>query len=186
MPLHDPRNMLPPPPLGRRPEGLLDVLGIKSGGRYPQHLLQDLQPQIDLTQLYFDPRAEYLKGGNGTVSAVANLVAGTTITVPASEDWLILSAEIASDGQVNPTITLLQFGITADPGSGVWAQNGSVYPLLYTGRRWVTNDVIGDVWEPYPARFVPAGTIMGLYCLAYAGTGGETVFWRLRYVRLPR
>lgn len=79
------------PPLTARPEGLLDSLGIQSGGRYPQHLATDLIPTYELGAWYREFTQLFT-----TVSIPATPYAIATATdydagiqVPAGELWIV-------------------------------------------------------------------------------------------------
>jgi len=183
--LHDDRSPLPPPPLGARPEGLLDILGIKTGGRYPQHLHEVLQPGLDLTGVYLAQAATSVLSSGGTCSGTG-LVATDAIIVPSTENWLVLYGEIASDGAVTAGITALRFALTANIGGATWNQASATSPILFVGKDWAPPDVIADSWEPLTPRFIPAGSRLQTLCTRYAGAGSETIRHRLQYVRLPR
>lgn len=185
MPLHDGGSPLPPPPLGARPEGLLDVLGIKTGGRYPQHLVTDLLPMLDLTQLYLQQGASYALSSGGTLSGVG-LINTDVIITPDNENWLLLAGEISSDSAVTATITALRVGLTMGLGGATYNQLTSPVPLLYCGKDWVTNDLVTDAWQFSVPVLVLPGTRLQSFCSRYAGSGTETMRFRLRYVRLPR
>lgn len=79
------------PPLTARPEGLLSSLGIQSGGKYPQHLLSDLQPTYDLGFWYREYNQIF-----STVAIPSTPYACTTATdydlgiqVPDGELWVV-------------------------------------------------------------------------------------------------
>jgi hypothetical protein len=58
-----------PPPINRQPLGLLGLLGIKNGGRYPQHISETLLPTFDLERLYYS---------GASITAGASLVLNAT------------------------------------------------------------------------------------------------------------
>lgn len=79
-----------PPPLTARPEGLLASLGIQSGGRYPQHLLPDLQPTYELGPWYREYNGTFRSGN--VAFATSPPVQGETVdlfTVPDGEIWIL-------------------------------------------------------------------------------------------------
>lgn len=93
-----------PQPLNRIPVGLLDLFGIKSMGQYPQSLLNQLQPVIDLLPWYTQAQAtnvqlsraplvgNAISGGRytWTASTIAVLPATTgEIRVPDNEIWYV-------------------------------------------------------------------------------------------------
>lgn len=168
---------LPPPPLGARPEGLLDILGVKSGGRFPQHLADNwLQPQIDLTDWYLDQRAVTVTG-----SLVASSIAATTVvaTVPAQQNWLLRACSLLSSSSISGTVTRL--GVTlhyTDP-------NNSPIQVLLNSGIWVGGDYLSaGLVLPRPIILGPNSRVTAL-CTAYAGTAGGTITAALRYVPLP-
>lgn len=82
--------LLPPPPINTLPLGLLDVLGIRSGGEYPRFLTQQLDAGIDLLRLYLAAREESFVPAAFTVAATGfQPIAG--LTVPSGEYWWIHS-----------------------------------------------------------------------------------------------
>lgn len=88
-----------PPPLTSRPEGLLSSLGIQSGGRYPQHLAEDLVPVYELGAWYREFNQLFT-----TVSIPATPYAISTATdydcgiqVPAGEIWIVNRGTISMD-----------------------------------------------------------------------------------------
>jgi len=78
------------PPLTTRPEGLLSSLGIQSGGRYPQHLAEELLPTYDLGQWYREYNQQFTIA---TQTPGAGLARGTFsdtgIQVPDGEMWIV-------------------------------------------------------------------------------------------------
>lgn len=85
--------------INRLPRGLLDFLGIRSGGRYPQQLSEQLLPMMDLGSWYKSANVFQLQCVGET--AVANTNAGlftfitptpafATFTVPQDEVWIVL------------------------------------------------------------------------------------------------
>lgn len=96
-------------PLNLLPLGLLDFFGIKSGGRYPQHLLAELQPGIDLYQHYLALAATTqlfttagvagaINPGNLAIATAPGLpstvLVGGAIVQPAGEVWAITDARV--------------------------------------------------------------------------------------------
>lgn len=90
---------LPPPPINRHPNGLLDFFGIKNGGRNPQYLLPSLSPTIDLLQHYAQANAintAYVYAPAASVGGgfLAGLDGVTDVVVPPTEMWLIAAMEM--------------------------------------------------------------------------------------------
>lgn len=71
------------------PEGLLDVLGVKSQGRYPDTLDGSVQLILDPFDLYAIPRLEYANEAGGPLSLVGTASTFCALTVPAGEIWWV-------------------------------------------------------------------------------------------------
>lgn len=87
-----------PPPLTARPEGLLAALGIQSGGRYPQHLVDQLLPVYELGSWYREYNQTFR---SATVNLTGTGVSGITdvgLAVPAGEIWVINRLGMLLDG----------------------------------------------------------------------------------------
>lgn len=78
-----------PPPLTTRPEGLLDSLGIQSGGRYPQHLNPDLQPTYELGAWYREYNQTFRSQTVAPGLTPAGSYVDTGIVVPDGEIWIV-------------------------------------------------------------------------------------------------
>jgi hypothetical protein len=81
-------DRLPPSPINTLPIGLLDLLGIKSGGEYPRDLSQQLGSSIELLDFYLNARAENLSSGGFTVAATGFQTVAA-FAVPANELWWV-------------------------------------------------------------------------------------------------
>lgn len=95
---------LGPPPINALPIGLLDLFGIKSGGKYPQHFVEALAPTFELQQWYLEAQVDtytFSLQNLFAASASANLIAITATTpalpivggqlvVPNNELWIVL------------------------------------------------------------------------------------------------
>lgn len=75
--------------LNRHPVGILDFLGIKNGGMYPQELGTVLAPTWDLRRFYLDNGATHVR----TTGNLTNADRGTTLSigfaVPVGEMWYV-------------------------------------------------------------------------------------------------
>lgn len=91
-----------PPPLNVQPIGLLNFLGIKSGGRYPMTLDGTLLPTLELFEHYVAANSEeYFAtpaafgttaagGVEFTSTGPSDIIAGAgALTVPTSEYWYV-------------------------------------------------------------------------------------------------
>lgn len=89
---------LGPPPINLIPRGLLNWLGIKSGGRNPTHLTEDLLANIDLTDLYSAGNRWISREDTVTVNAVGPAVGSTgALMCPVTELWLLYHASVRTD-----------------------------------------------------------------------------------------
>lgn len=89
-----------PPPLTARPEGLLASLGIQSGGRYPQHLVDQLLPTYDLGSWYREYNQTFR---SATVNMAGTGVSGildTGLSVADGEIWVVNRLGMLLDGAV--------------------------------------------------------------------------------------
>lgn len=85
--------------INRIPGGLLDLLGIRSGGRTPQQLTEQLLPQLMMNELYFMDAMREVAVSVTTITVSTNsqyldlLTAGPSlgspVIVPSNEIWLI-------------------------------------------------------------------------------------------------
>lgn len=69
------------------PEGLLDLLGIKSGGRYPSGMSDEVVSVLPTWELYLAQRKVQIIESGLTLTGVASTV--TAQVVPANEIWYV-------------------------------------------------------------------------------------------------
>lgn len=172
-----PAGMLPPPPLGTRPEGLLALLGIQAGGRYPQHLGEDFVPVADLIQWYLEQEATYVSAQLTIASAASIQAIGT---VPATEQWLLRDVSMTSTSTLPGGVTEAGAAILVlDPATVVRG-------CLISERGWVggRNVAIGATCTPF--RIIPPGWSFRAIALSWAGVGSPLIDCTIRYVPLPR
>lgn len=101
-------GVLPPPPINTLPTGLLDFFQIKNGGEYPQTLLPQLQPVIDLydhykavrqLELFMSPLRTIVANSSAQdvplypLSPVNPGDTGAATTVPSGQLWLVTHAQ---------------------------------------------------------------------------------------------
>lgn len=110
------------PPLTARPEGLLSVLGIQSGGRYPQYLLDQLQPTVDLARWYLEYNGTFRTATLNAAGFGVSGIVDTGLAVPDGELWIVNRASVTLDGVT-------------------WAAGGTA--LKYTGYLIRTNNANG-------------------------------------------
>lgn len=163
-----------PPPLTTQPEGLLDLLGLQTNGRYPQHLNSEtLQPTIDLLRWYLEDKANFKTGQINYTGTPPTFVGDANLTVPAGEAWIPLQFNVWSTAALATTVTH-QLGRTNSSGGS--------FVALSDPTTWTTGQVAAYMMDPahygiYLRPSVQLG-IMGLQ-------GSTTQFnYTLRYVRL--
>lgn len=187
-------NGVPPPPVNRIPNGLLDFLGIKSGGRNPDALSSGLAATLDLLQWYAYTASEDFQvvrttgiaaGGatrfNWEQSIPAGLIVAATLPVPQDQIWIVLEYEVlwqfnAIAGEVfdgAPSYELSAGGSIIPPNT-LFGFTSSIAALQQGGAR----DQQGAVWARPGTllQFRTAGT--------QTATTINSVQGRLRIVRL--
>lgn len=168
---------LGPPPLGVRPEGLLDLLSIKSGGRFPQHLADTwLQPGIELADWYLEQEAIFATATLTWTAAGTQQVVGT---VPAQEQWLLRSCSMWSQSAIAAGVTRIQAAMFYTD-----ANNTPLQVLLTTPVQAGPDYLNAGVIFPRPI-IVPPGTRITAQTTAYAGAAGGAFTCAVRYCRLP-
>jgi len=83
------------PPLTSRPEGLLDLLGIQSGGRYPQTLSPVLAPTFELGPWYSEYNQTFRTSNFDPNALGVGLYFDTGLQVPDGELWIVNRVAIA-------------------------------------------------------------------------------------------
>jgi hypothetical protein len=83
------KNVLGPPQIQVLPQGLLGFLGIKNGGQFPQTLLPDLAPTLDLLEIYLQTDHEVIFSGPVSILAPGYIFINP-FTVPQNEYWAII------------------------------------------------------------------------------------------------
>lgn len=176
-------------PINRIPRGLLDFLGIRSGGRNPQQLTEQLVPTFDLRDWYLESQTIEVNGNLAGFAATANAgFLSTTTTfpqnlgacvVPSNEAWLLragsayrwefsLNAGQNHFGQLVIRNTTSQAFRYAPFNYGGYSQSDAAY---VRGGQTVT---LSDVWlHPgeqiqvlFDGALVPAGAIINRVCLS--------------------
>ena len=153
---------LTPAVISKLPLGLLGFFGIKNGGQYPQSIVPDIQPVLDLAdQLAANYRELVFVApiaALGFVTANLNGSAATPGAVPAGELWFVQAASVfaftgvgdsftgtlevrnsttglasAWHRALSNTITLAASTTQLHPGiSGVWLSPGDTIGFWYS------------------------------------------------------
>jgi len=110
------RSPLGPAPITERPQGLLELLGLKNGGQYPQHMSELLAPTFDLGSWYRQWQKEVRAPADVTFT---NL--GTSFlldTVPAGEVWFVHEVNVRSTAAVSNLVTQLGIEVWTSDSTG--------------------------------------------------------------------
>lgn len=170
-------SQMPPPPLGARPEGLLALLGIQAGGRFPQHLTEELLPTAELLQWYLEQETQEV---NATLALTGLGSIQTVATVPNDQQWILRDCSMWCASNIPGTITGASVAMQVlKPGtiiSGILA----VLPSMVGGRSYSTLQLL----TPY--RILFPGESVRLFGDFWAGTGTANIVGSLRYVPLQR
>lgn len=103
----------------RLPAGLLDLLGMQSTGDTPHYIAGEVQPVLDLTDLYLTDRLTGANGNTAQVSAVGLLT--TTVGPSPGEMWLTYGVTGSSGNLAATTGYTANLGINR-PSSGGFTQ----------------------------------------------------------------
>lgn len=76
-----------PRPVQALPEGLLDVLGVKNAGRYPDELAGSIVGTLDLAELFNMQRYQLVVESALSLTGVGSTL--TALTVPTNEIWWV-------------------------------------------------------------------------------------------------
>lgn len=149
-----------PPPINRLPLGLLSLLGIKNGGRYPQSLGQQLAPCFELLGWYLQSNSQSLSL-NGNVTAVG--FNANWWTVPVGQTWAVLSTVVNSAAALGAGVTV---GFT-----GAWIRSALQVlpsPLTQVSPSYTVGAVAVAMSNPAGAcvTLVPPGGVIGVYAHA--------------------
>lgn len=112
-----PQGELPPPWIQTPPAGWLGYLGIKSGGRQPGHVTQDLVSTLDMDRFYRAGVRTKLFGPGPGVPMVFN-GQSVFVTVPTGKIWLCEDWTVNSGAWGAVAATVLVAFLT-DPSGGI-------------------------------------------------------------------
>lgn len=123
------------------PEGLLDLLGLKTLGKNPQQLEDDVQSIVDIGPLYQARSVEHF-GANPTFNTPGTIA---QVTVPVGEVWI----PISMSGEVNVPATNERATIALEMDGFVEASestNATVHLLAESGDRQQQTGVAGEFY----------------------------------------
>lgn len=160
-----------PPPINAQPLGILGFLGIKNGGRFPQHFGDNLQPVWDLSQLYLDCRAIYTDDA-GTIAADGEV---RVFTVPDGEIWYVSEYTVyltTGAGDTLDSLSLTRFA------------SGPIQWLSISDGVPVAASIDSTILHMDRPRILQSGEGLGFE--AYGGAFTGTMDWQagIRYTRL--
>lgn len=173
-------------PLNRLAFGLLDFFGIKNQGRYTQHLLEDLQPVLDLDRLYKASAETLLRGQlAGIATGVAQFIVTSPVDmiVPDDQVWHVhsFSAQVtqgAAADVVNLSLSTRQeMGSYSTMGEAI----GPNMEITASGINQVNS--FGWDWSGQGRYFGPR-TRFGLQGRVFSAGGNAAVTLQLRYTPL--
>lgn len=175
-----PVSPLGPAPVTERPQGLLDLLGIKNGGQYPQHLASDwLLPIFDLGNWYQQWQQELQVFPTTALGNIASLQ--TVTTVPTGELWLVHDLALRSSAAIAATMTAFGLEVWGSDSTGAaLSQLAVTEPLTTTAAG--TSRVAFMQQYPEPRLILP-GTPIWMGAWLFTGTGAPAVNVHLRFTR---
>lgn len=173
-------SILPPPPLTVRPVGLLDFLGIQSGGKHPASLVRELLPVLTLTDWYRESQIEVVQGTAANVSGIASFVG--LATVPAGEVWMVQSVDLFSTAAIPATVTSFNACLGESVVTSVCRNVlNDPRPANLVGS---TGTLFRAVWTPPMQAIILPGVTLGVQCVQYAGAGAVNMNVNVRAARL--
>lgn len=180
-------TQLPSPPINAIPTGLLALLGIKNGGRYPRDLDTTLGVQLDLLELYaraqsspYQTNNESLVANTGnasteiTATTPTDLVGGAgALVTPADELWYVfdVNTQYSFTANAGQSIEATMFWQTAGAGGSfamhppVTRQGFNTSDALITRRgctSWDRGYFVppgSNIRQRHFGALVPAGTV---------------------------
>jgi len=167
------------PPLTLRPEGILSLFGIQSGGRNPQHLAEDLVPVVDLLGWYHQSRYEIIAGAQVSLSGTGQQRG--SLAVPAGQVWLCSKIDLFCDAAIPAGVTRFNFvlGESVNTANTIRSALASTPNAPYVGL-----DQPRVVYDFDPLLILLPGQFIGPNCTAYAGAGSVTMNVNVRASRL--
>lgn len=135
-------------PINREPRGFLDTFRLKVGGQTPLHVLEQVQPTIEMMPFYLGPEIGIQVNGTSSTSTSA-AYPRTQVQVPADEVWKL---EVAS-GYIYGTLATAQ---TVQAVLIIKPEGGTTYMIVDTS----TFDKAAGAWEVADLRYVPQGTLL--------------------------
>lgn len=180
------------------PRGLLQFLGIQSGGRNPQSLSELLSPTIDLRDHYFNTNAQITSTSVAAANGAANfalpnawnpldLLVGGQAQVPAGEWWVVTEANVR--GALFTTATAGSFVLPPFLAHRPYATTGltEIWPMS-DGTGVSFNATINQSSTRSLLRpvLVPPSSVIEVYSQGHLAVVGNVTFSvTLRFCRLP-
>lgn len=166
--------------VNRLPPGLLDLLGIKNGGKNPGSLVDQLMPVLEMRDWYMTQTAAAVSAaGSAAINAAGTYTTtGTTLTVPAGEWWYITDFSCIVDASATSAFSAQGFWLYPTPIGSQMAAFATSRVVLPNSDSAILNMGRGFWAPPTTSPRLQVRAFTG------AGTGGWTcnvVFNRFRY-----
>lgn len=113
--------------INRVPPGLLSLLGIKAMGENPVVLSDQLQPTLELSDLYAGANAIRLNGSTGNITGTG-LFQVTALQPPSGEIWVVSSCCYRTNAALAAATTIRGRAVVHDVSLGVpvYADSGTL------------------------------------------------------------
>jgi len=165
-----------PPPINTLPVGLLDLLGIKTGGEYPRDFPPVLAASLELMPLYLAARSERLVATPFTRNATG-FSAVTDLQVPAGEYWWVQDATLRAVTGVGEAVTV-ELGWFYDQ----LAPNASVF--VQSSQLTLGASAQGSCMAVHFPEIVPPGSAPCTVVNAITGTVDFALFLSITRLRI--
>lgn len=154
--------------LNRNPVGLLGFLGIKNGGRYPQQLSEVLAGTVDLAGLYM---AQDIRSASVN-SSVAAPGFSFAFEVPPGEVWYAHQYGFRTVELAAGEVLQYALGVSDNQGAGI--------PVPISDAQYLSVGQAGVVGTK-TGLWLPAGSLLGVYCVRFTAGGPIAVNYAVRY-----
>lgn len=150
----------------RLPVGLLDLLGMQSTGDAPHLVSGEVQPVLDLTDLYLTDRLRGANGATANVAAIGGLL--TTVGPPAGQQWMVYGVAGTMSGALAAATGFTGTLLINRPSVGFAQFVGPTFAVANPAQ-WV-----GGQWFERPLIMRPGDTL-GIWISAVTGAPAQSV-----------
>lgn len=147
-----------PPPINQLPFGLLDALGIKSGGLYPRDFGSMLVPTFELFDWYALDKVDVIVSNNTVNATGANAL--TSGTVPTGQVWYVYNTTLR-------VVTGVGEAIAIEPG---WLEPNGTIPVIIGSERTLAASVTASCFQSVPPFFAAPGSSVRAVVNSVTGT----------------